>query len=320
MWGSFITGAYSVPSVAVVPALGIGDALLMMIASHQLRSHGYTVTTFHNSLPEFAPWFPGHSLQQLPSEVKRLETFASYDLILVENDNSPLIKQLTERFRQKLSIFYPSYRPTKHAPLSSSDRVFDSDLPMAGNIAIAVASLINEETRISKENGLTPPLIRCLKKEQILIHPTSRMPSKNWKAKGFIKVATGLKERGFDPLFCVSPSELKAWKFVEKFGFSLATTPTLSSLATVVYESLAVIGNDSLTGHLASNLGIPTLVIANDEKRMRLWQPGWLKGQLVLPPAYLPNWKILRLKERHWQSFISPAKVLRAFDQMCSML
>ncbi len=303
-------------SAAVLPALGIGDALLMMIASNQLLSHGYHVTTFHNSLPQFAPWFPGHNLQPLPP----LETLASFDLILVENDNSPFIKELLRAFRSKLSIFYPTYKQAKHAPLSSCDRIFDSDLPMADNIAIAVASLIGEDTPISKENGLTPPSIRSPKKEQILIHPTSRVPSKNWKMRGFIEVARGLQKRGFNPLFCISPAELGAWEFVKNLGFSLNAPSSLSDLAALVYDSFAVIGNDSLTGHLASNLGIPTLIIANEEKRMRLWRPGWLKGHLVLPPAYLPNWKPLCLREKHWQSFITPSKVLRDFDKMLCML
>lgn len=260
--------------------------------------------------PNLLPWFPGHDLQPLPP----IETLAYFDLILVENDNSALIKQLLERFRSKLSLFYPSYKQAKHAPLSSYDRVFDSDLTMADNIAIAVASLFDEDTIVSKENGLTPPSMRSPKKEQILIHPTSRVPAKNWKAKGFIEVASGLKARGFNPLFCVSPSELGAWEFVKNLGFSLNAPSNLSDLAALVYESLAVIGNDSLTGHLASNLGVPTLIIANDEKRMRLWRPGWLKGGLVLPPTYLPNWKPLRLREKHWQSFISSRQALKAFD------
>jgi heptosyltransferase III len=308
-------------TAAVLPALGIGDALLMMIASHQLKMAGYRVTTFHAALPELASWFPGHDLQRLPFQEELLSTLSSFDLILVENDNSPKIKQLIDAYRHSLSIFYPTYSIGKHAPLSSQDRIFDKNRPMADNIAEAIALLVNLPIP-SKENGLSPPsgCIHRAKRKQALLHPTSREATKNWKSSGFLTVAHQLKKRGFDPLFCVSPQEQQTWKFIEKEGFVLANPPTLSALAALVYESGYVIGNDSLIGHLASNLGIPTLIIANDEKKMRLWRPGWLQGQLVLPPPYLPNWKFLRLKETKWQHFISPNKVLRSFNELISTL
>ncbi|MGC1878667.1 MAG: glycosyltransferase family 9 protein [Rhabdochlamydiaceae bacterium] len=300
-------------TAAVLPALGIGDALLMMIASHHLKMEGYRVTTFHHALPELASWFPTHDLQTVPS----LELLKIFDLILVENDNSPKMKVLLDTYRSRLSIFYPTYSPTKHAPLSTQDYLFDEDLPMADNIAKSVATLLKLPLS-SKENGLLPPsgLIHRLRKEQIVFHPTSRVPAKNWKAKGFLDVARKLKLKGFQPLFCVGPAERGDWAYVEEEGFALANLPTLSALAAVVYESGIVIGNDSLIGHLGSNLAIPTLIIANDEKRMRLWRPGWQKGDLVLPPPYLPNWKFLRLREQKWQRFITPRKVLRSFDQL----
>jgi ADP-heptose:LPS heptosyltransferase len=307
-------------TAAVLPALGIGDALLMMIASHQLKMEGYCVTTFHDGLPELSTWFPGHDLRPSPSSETLIETLDPFDLILVENDNSIRIQHLLVNFRSRLSIFYPTYSATKHAPLSVRDHVFDKDLPMAGNIAKSIATLLDLPTP-SKENGLSPPstLTHRFRKEQVIIHPTSRVPEKNWKAEGFLDVAQKLKTKGFHPLFCVGPSERNDWASIEDEGFSLANLPTLSSLAEVIYESGYVIGNDSLIGHLASNLGIPTLIVANDEKRMRLWRPGWQKGDLVLPPPYLPNWKFLRLREQKWKYFISASKVLKSFDDLlCS--
>jgi heptosyltransferase III len=308
-------------TAAVLPALGIGDALLMMIASHRLKMEGYRVTTFHDALPELSSWFPGHDLQPLPSDEKLIETLKPFDLILAENDNSLKMKRLLDTCRPRLSIFYPTYSATKHAPLSTQDHVFDPDLPMADNIAEGIATLLKLPDP-SKANGISPPhpLIHRFRKEQIIFHPTSRVPAKNWKAEGFLDVACQLKTKGFQPLFCVGPAQRAEWKNIEEEGFALANLPTLSDLATVVYESGFVIGNDSSIGHLGSNLGIPTLIIAGDEKRMRLWRPGWHKGHLVLPPSYLPNWKVLRLREQKWQHFITPGKVLRSFDQLlCSL-
>lgn len=295
-------------SVAVLPAAGIGDALLMMIASHQLRSHGCRVTTFHNALPELSTWFPGHDLKKLPENL--IAALESYDLILVENDNSPKIKQLIANYRWRLSIFYPTYRADKHGPLAPLDHVFNPRLPMAINIASAISTLLSAEQ--SQNNGLTPlaSLVKRRHLKRVLIHPSSSSTQKNWKAKGFLAVANRLRAQGFTPLFCVGPQEKDAWKWIEKTGHILADAPTLSDLAALVFESGFVIGNDSLIGHLASNLEIPNLVIADEEKRMRLWRPGWLQGELVLP------W--LHLRKIPWQHFISAGKVMRAFAKLSS--
>ena len=289
-------------TAAVIPAFGIGDALLMMIASHQLKLQGYKVTTFHHALPELASWFPDHEME---SSYLNLDSF---DLIIVENDNSPKIKHLIDTYRSHLSIFYPTYSTQKHAPLHLLDRIFDESRPMADNIAEAMASFFSLPVP-SKYNGLTFPTTPPNSK-QILIHPTSRVPFKNWKAKGFIKVARKLKKLDFNPVFCVSPQEQSEWQFITNEGFTLVCPPNLSHLATLVHESAAVIGNDSLVGHLASNLDVPTLIIADDEQRMRLWRPGWRQGTLVLPPRHLPDWKLLK---SNWQHFVTPNQVLKTF-------
>lgn len=283
----------------------------MMIASHQLKNAGYRVTTFHSSLPELIPWFPRHDLSALPSEEELIKQLDGYDLIIIQNDNSNKVAKILKAHRHKTSMFYPSYKASKHAPLTAHDHVFDENLCMAENIAFKIQSP-------SKDNGLTPPshLTHRLNEKQILIHPTSRVASKNWRAEGFVKVAKELALQGYNPLFCVSPQEMQEWSFLEREGLTLAHCQNLSALASLVYESGYAIGNDSMLGHLSSNLAIPSLIIANDEKRMRLWRPGWLPAKIVTPSPYLPNWKFLRLKETKWQHFISKKRVLNAFDEL----
>ena len=305
-------------TAAVLPALGIGDALLMMIASHQLQRSGYHVTTFHEQLPELGRWFPGHTFA-LPQE-SFLSSLSSFDLVVVENDNSPKIQSLISHLRPVLSLFYPTYSPKKHPPLAPNDFVFNPDIPMAENIAIATAGLLGLP-RLSKDNGLTPPshLIHRKNETQVLIHPTSRVAEKNWLASSFVSVATRLKKRGFSPIFCVGPNERAEWEFIQSKGFVLADLLHLEALAELAYESGSIIGNDSLAGHLGSNLNLLTLIVANDEKRMRLWRPGWRRGEVVFPPRWLPNGKFLRLRENHWQHFVSVNKVLTRFEKLLRM-
>jgi len=306
--------------VAVLPALGIGDALLMMIASHQLHLAGCDVTTFHNALPELSSWFPGHRFAPLPSRDAWIETLSHFDKILIENDNSPALSLLRSAFDNpsgpKLSIFYPSYSPSKHPPLSPYDQAFSPHISMADNIESALSNLLSIPT--TKDNGIQAPLhlTHRLHANRVIIHPTSRVKQKNWLPERFVALAQKLQKKGLIPYFCVSPSERHHWLWVEKKGFLLPSLPTLSSLAELIYESGYVIGNDSLAGHLASNLHIPTLILADDPKRMRLWQPGWLPGKCIFPPSWIPNLKGFRWREKKWQHFITVRAALKAFEKI----
>ncbi len=308
-----------IKTAAVLPALGIGDALLMMIASHHLSLAGYRVTTFHDNLPELSSWFPNQSFEKTATDL------TPFDLIVAENDNSPRIKELIlarESGKLKaLSIFYPTYSLQKHGPTTPLDQVFNPDRPMAENIGNAIASLL-QTPQSSKVNGIQPPipLRHRAHPKRILIHPTSRVAAKNWTASKYITLAQRLKQMGFDPHVCVSPAERDVWKKVEEIGCALPHFSNLAALAECIYESGYLIGNDSLLGHLASNLNIPTLIIADDAKRMRLWRPGWLEGKIVLPPQWIPNPRLFRWKKDHWQRLVSVRSVLSRFNDLARPL
>jgi hypothetical protein len=298
-------------SAAVIPAKGIGDALLMMIASHHLLKAGYQVTTFHPQMKELNDWFPGHHFDIIPPT-----DFAEFDLVIFENDNSQRIQKLLNG-----SVFYPTYSPEKHGPLFALDQVFNSDLPMVDNIAYAIANLL-QLPGISKDNGLSPPAHLSFRQNErrIIIHPCSNDAEKNWPKAKFLSLAYSLKKLGYEPVFVTSLSEKKDWQDVESKGFSLQSFPSLHALAAFLYESGYMIGNDSLLGHLASNMHLPTLIIANDEKRMRLWRPSWRQGMVLTPSRLVPNFKPLRLRKTQWKRWISPTKVLRAFARLSTTL
>lgn len=298
-------------SAAVIPARGIGDALLMMIASHHLLKAGYKVTTFHAQMNELQRWFPGHCFDiTLPTD------YSQFDLVLFENDNSPRVQKLVNG-----SVFYPSYSAQKHGPLFALDQVFNSELPMADNIANAIANILHLPG-ISKDNGLSPPSDLVLRKNEkrVVLHPSSSQLEKNWPKKKFIALAQTLKKNGYDPIFAISPSEKKEWEDVIEMGFSLPSFPHLDALAAFLYESGYLIGNDSLLGHLASNMHLPTLIIANDRQRMRLWRPAWRQGAVVTPSQFLPNFKPIRLRKAYWKHWISTNQVLRNFIKLTTSL
>jgi ADP-heptose:LPS heptosyltransferase len=287
---------------AVIPSKGIGDALLMMIASHQLLQNGYEVVTFHEKIGELHHYFLGH-------QFAKKESFdpSSFDLIIAQNDNSPFIVQLLGQARQRVSIFYPTYHAYKHPTLFKLDQVFDPSQTMADNIATHTSILLN--TPLSKDNGLRPPetYIHRKFKKRIVIHPTSSLPSKNWSKDKFLKVAKLLKKKGYQVVFVMSAAEKKEW---DSSSFEVEAFETLDPLVPFLYESDALIGNDSLLGHLASNLNLPTLVIADNAKLIRLWRPGWHPGAVVTPPHWLPN----KMRENWWRRLISAKKVANYFS------
>jgi heptosyltransferase-3 len=303
---------------AVICSDGMGDGLLMMIASHRLFSKGYHVTTYTDSLLELKTWFPHHQFQKRPSLLALKEVLTPYDLIILQNDNSDRAFAIIDLYKRgklkNLSVFYSHYSPSKHPHLTSWDRVFDRSLPMADNISCSIATVLQSK-HISKNNGIVPPkeLIHRKYKKRILIHPTSTVPHRTWHPHKFLKVAKTLQNQGFEITFCVSPKERKEWIPLIDGKFLLPEFPTLTELASYIYESDFLIGNESGTGHLASNLQLPTLIIASCNKQMDLWRPGWLLGSVVTPPRFTPNLKGCRLRTNKWQHFIPPKRVLSTF-------
>ncbi|MFK5952104.1 MAG: glycosyltransferase family 9 protein [Desulfobacterium sp.] len=291
----------------------------MMVASHRLFSRGYTVTTYQDALHQLASWFPDHQFKK--RSLLKAEQLASYDLIVLQNDNSPLANSIIDLYKQgklpNLSVFYSSYEKEKHASLTSWDRIFDRSRPMVTNIAAAIASLL-QCTQISKNNGLIIPsgLKQSRHPKRVIMHPTSTTPTRTWNSKKFIQVANSLSSKGYEITFSVSPDEHPTWIPLVESRFHLPLFPSLSELAAYLYESAFLIGNESGTGHLASNLHIPTLIIASCPKQMALWRPGWFMGKVITPYRYIPNFKGSRWRKKNWQTFISPRRVIHTFQFM----
>ena len=104
---------------AVICSKGMGDGLMMMAASHRLKLEGYEVTTFQDCLGQLKEWFPGHSFDKRST----IESLDPFDLILLQNDNTPFSFNLIDRYRGKIHVFYASYEEGKHRPLTSKDSV-----------------------------------------------------------------------------------------------------------------------------------------------------------------------------------------------------
>jgi heptosyltransferase-3 len=301
---------------AIIPAQGVGDSLLLLIGAHTLRLQGFAVTFYDVRIQELKSWLPPYTFCAKMSSAP-LEELQTFDLIILQHDNTPLAKELlTLRENNKLPSlvsFYPSYKTGKHPHLSPRDYVCSSAIPIAENIAIFTSQLLNIE-KISKDNGLSPPshLIRSKEPMKVLLHPGSSHEDKNWPLKCYLHLAKALEKKGFTIAIPLSSSKEK--KLIPSRWQLL--TPTLADLAKAIYEAGYVIGNDSLACHLASNLNIPSLVIADCKKRMALWQPGWHPASTAFPHPLLLKFFSLFKKKTAWKKSISVKNVLNKFIQI----
>lgn len=260
--------------IAVVCAPGIGDALIMHIASYHLAMAGFDVTTV--TPHRFGKWLEGYKFGE----------GADCEAIFLQHDNSTRAKEI-HACNKQVYTFYGSHVLSKHGPLRIGyDYVCNQNQTMVDNILASLKLLFNIPA--TPDNGFRPPLglLHRRHTKRVLIHHTSNEWKKNWPKRKFTNCAQWLKEEGYEPSF-------------------LPLFPTLEDLASHIYESGFFLGNDSGPGHLASLLQIPHLIIGPDERQMRFWRPGWKPSEIIVPPRWIPRkWR------KYWKNFITTNRVI----------
>ncbi len=188
---------------------------------------------------------------------------------------------------------------------------------MAENLYRASFQLLGEP--IGRGNGILPKAGLILKKhpKRLLIHPFSHEAFKNWSLHKFIALFHKLKKKGFEPVFIMEECSEKLLHHLQSLSIPCLFGKSLSDIAGLIFESGGVIGNDSFACHLASNLGIPSLVVGDCPKRLALWRPGWHFSEVVTPAKIFQKWGFFK---KQWQRFIYPHKVLRRAEKIFSVL
>jgi heptosyltransferase-3 len=268
--------------IAIVCAGGVGDAVILHIASHHLKQAGYEVVTV--TPHRFGRWLEGYAFGSVDD----------CDVIFLQHDNSFKAEEIRQT-KKIVYTFYGSHKESKHGKLREGfDYVCDLNQTMVANVILSLKALFSIQA--TSDNGFRPPkeLIHRRHAKRIAIHATSGHPKRNWPMKRFLKVTKWAEQKGLEPVF-------------------LPQFPTLEELCSFIYESGFFLGNDSGPGHIASCLQIPNLVIGREERHMRHWRPGWELNEIVVPPRWVPNWKGLRFREKYWKLFISTGKVINSF-------
>ncbi len=307
-------------SIALFPAQGIGDAVLMNVLALFAQEGGYHVCVYHPQHKALASLFPELELC-LPPSLESLDTaIAPFNIVFVQNDHSQFAYIMDQRRLKHLSI---TFIHPKHSKLEKpGDIVFYKKYPFVTNL-INLGLLMFPHITLPSTKLLSrfdPATLRSNKK-LIGIHPTSKDPFRNWPAQKYIELKNRLQSLGFSPYFIIEKKEHPLWKQYKLNPDELPEFNSLHDIANMLHQSNYFIGNDSGIGHIASMVGLPTLTISNSYKRVRMWRPDFTTNLIITPRLPLPNWKTLhfRLRDKKWHHFVSVNAVLKKFNALLEL-
>lgn len=283
--------------VAVYCARGLGDGLLSMIVGNNLQRCGHDVTLYSSPMKGFETLFPAVTVKPFVHDNLLLDELSAFDAVVAADYSVA-----------------SHHRELHSNMLVLEEGGFDKKKTMVENLTIACKEKLGLVSSI-QENGIQPPQNSVFRRygKRVLLHPESAANEKNWPEEKFIHLARRIQKRGYTAVFVCSPEERKKWLNLLDGEFELPCFTKLDDLASYVYESAYLIGNDSGIGHLASLFRIPTVSLFARLSYSKLWRPGWGKGVVVTPFVPLPG---ARYKQRYWKTFLTVSKVLRAFRKL----
>lgn len=298
---------------AIFSCLGLGDGLISLVLAHNLALNGSQATVFHPFLSGLQSWFPLTKIvtfsvfEEIESQLKSYENFYVF---YERSQRMHALISYCKAHSQTLRILNPIATERCDYPYWEEGK-FNGIHSFVDNLV----TFCREDlclSRLSRHNGITPPshLQHRLYPKRIVIHPTSSKLEKNWPMSHYVLLAKKLAQAGYDPVFILRKEE-RDYYAVQAPLFS-----SLEEIASFIYESGYMVGNDSGIGHLASCLGLPTVTICRNKRTALFWRPSWTRGLVITPPKWLPNFKGMRLRDQHWQKWISVNQVLRASLQL----
>jgi heptosyltransferase-3 len=284
--------------VAFVASNAIGDTLVSMVIVRNLIDHGFDVTVYGTPAHALRLWFPDVAVLPLP-QGNIAAAFASYNTVFQMQWNQPL-SDLIDVHSHVLTLHDVEF----------GDR--------SGCMAQRFADFCRDDLALSaaaRDNGMRAPagLEHRRHGTRVIIHPEASTEDKRWFSHRFMRLAQRLRKRGYDVQFVIAPHERERWPDLEKFDIPAPHFADLHALACCVYESGWFIGNDSGVGHLASNLGIPSLSLFRRRRVAERWRPAWGTVDVVLPWQWVPT---AYLKEKLWRQTLTCNHVLTAFARL----
>lgn len=295
--------------------MGLGDGLITLVLSNNLKRHGYSVVTYHPFLDKLQEFFPSQELVLFPKDLSILKSYDRLFIIYEKSDHMiEILEKAQKEFPEKTTVLNPIATLNSDYPYWEQGE-FDGHFPFAENLYRYCRDILKLENPV-KDNGIVIPGFVERKKHsnRVLLHPTSSRFGKNWRKEKFIALSERLKKDSFEPVFILTKKEKEDWPEVEAPEFE-----HLKALAVFVAESGWMIGNDSGIGHLASCLGVPTLTICRHRTAAKFWRPAWAPGEIIVPPRGIPNVSGMRLRDKNWQFFVPVRRVYKRFKKMSAV-
>lgn len=286
-------------SIAFVMSPRLGDALLSMVVVNNLVRSGYRVKVFSAQIDALRAWFPGFDIEPALPRADAFARLIAYDVVLHAYHADKVLASDAPHPNIVVMDDWPVYRQVK-------------------NMVDIQTELCQKHFGLAKavrDNGLVAPagLTSRISTNRVIIHPVASDQQKSWLPKRFVKLALWLRTQGFEPEFLLPPEATAQWKWLDRYDFAPTAYGSLGEVAARIAESGWVIGNDSGIGHLASNLGVPTVSLAMRRRIAQRWGPGWAPSRTLVAPPLMPS---RYLKEKYWKHLLSTARVMAAFDAL----
>lgn len=325
--------------IALVAFSSLGDGLLYLMMAENLRRNGYRVSHYGDIAHQIRHWMPQLDIQPYPPHDGFDAALAAYDLVIMSPPQF-LRDRMDERtldamrrkwllvcqrapagWRHDLTAALRAQRPPEiFAELRD---LLDCGGPIrfrkfadASVVDITLAYLRERMhlKQLTRQVALTPPagLAHRRHRRRVVVSPDSAWPEKkDWPARSFLRLCHALRARGYEPKIVVAPANHGRWTKLPGNVFDTPVFPGIDQLAAYIYESGALIANDSGNGHLASFLGVPVVTIYRKRNPAFHWRPDWGPGAVVCPRLTLP-W----LDGPIWKPFVGVSAVLAALEKV----
>ena len=331
--------ARGIARIALVAFSSLGDGLLYLMMAHNLALNGYRVTYFGSLAYQLRGWLPDLDIQPHPPLDALDQALSGYDLVLM-SPPQPLRDALTaERLAdlkskwQLICLRAPQdWQHDLRATLSArcTPAAYAEIAPLLGGsgairyrkfdgesvVDICLDFMRNKMglTRTQRQVPILPPAEHAFRRHprRVVLSPDSaNAEKKDWSPEGFLRLAHTLEQHGYTPVFVVAPARHQDWQAKIGGRYSLPRFDDIGELAAFIYESGALIANDSGNGHLASFLGVPVVTIYRKNNPRFHWRPDWGPGRVVGPWLTL-HWR----GKAHWRPFVRTRTILAALEAL----
>ena len=303
--------------IALVAFSSLGDGLIYLMMAENLRLNGFAITYFGNIGYQLRAWLPQFEIRPYPTLDDMDRTLADFDLVIMSPPQflrDQMDSETTDTMRRKWLLIcqkapddwrfdLTDTKRSKLAPETFSallgllncggsmrDRKYTTESVV--DITLEYLSKRMGLSQLTHTVALTPPAGLELRRHRrrIVVSPDSAKPKKkDWPARAFLKLCRTLHKQGDEPKIVVAPRNHERWRKLPENSFQTPVFHDIGELAAYIYESGAVIANDSGNGHLASFLGVPVVTIYRKRNPKFHWRPDWAPATVVCPRIVLPG-------------------------------